>query len=82
MNRILLSIRGYASCLGWMFAAAFEWMLEEWPDIKFWKWHTDVDDHLWYAERVNGRLAMIVLTATLILELVSHKSIWDLIHGL
>lgn len=82
MNKILLSIRGYVSCLEWLFAVAFKWILEELPDIKFWERHTDLDDHLWYAERVNGRIAMLVLTATLILELVSHKSIWDLIHGL
>ena len=55
-------------------------MAEDCPDLKFWKWHTDLDDHLWYAERVNGRVAMLVLTTVLILELVSNRSIWDIIH--
>lgn len=80
MNKILTSIQGYISCFGWVFQAAFQWLTEECPDLKFWKWHTDIDDHLWYAERVNGRVAMLVLTTILILELVLDRSIWDIIH--
>ena len=82
MNRTLLMIQGYAYCFGWIFQAIFQWLVEECSELKFWKSHTNLDDHIWYAERVNGRLAMIVLTTVLILEFVSHESIWDLIHGI
>jgi hypothetical protein len=62
MNKFLLGIQGYASCFGWLFPAFWELILEMSPDLRFWKWHTNLDDHLWYAERVNGRLAMLALT--------------------
>jgi len=62
MNKFLLGIQGYASCFGWLLPAFWEWLLEMSPDLRFWKWHTNLDDHLWYAERVNGRLAMLALT--------------------
>lgn len=81
MNKIWWTIQGYASCFGWMVAAIWEWMLEECGEIRFWKRYENLDDHIWYAERVNGRLAMVALTITLILELVSHHSIWDLLYG-
>ena len=81
MNKIWWTIQGYASCFGWMVVAIWEWMLEECGEIRFWKRYENLDDHIWYAERVNGRLAMVVLTITLILELVSHHSIWDLLYG-
>jgi hypothetical protein len=82
MNKILLGIQGYAACLGWMLSALFTWILEECPDLKFWKWHTDIDDHLWYAERVNGRIAMLVLSVVLLYEFTTHTSIWSLIDGI
>jgi hypothetical protein len=62
MNKFFLGIQGYVSCLGWILPALWEWILEMSPDLRFWKWHTNFDDHLWYAERVNGRLAMLALT--------------------
>ena len=73
MNKFLLGVQGYISCLGWILPAFWEWILELSPDIRFWKWHTNLDDHLWYAERVNGRLAMLALTFLLI---------WCLTHGI
>lgn len=62
MNKFSLSVQAYISCFGWIFPALWEWVLEQAPDLRFWKWHTNLDDHLWYAERVNGRLAMLTLT--------------------
>lgn len=62
MNKFLLGTQGYISCLSWVFPALWEWILEQSPDLRFWRWHTNWDDHLWYAERVNGRLAMLALT--------------------
>ena len=69
MNKFLLGLQGYLSCLGWMLPALWEWILEMSPDLRFWKWHTNLDDHLWYAERVNGRLAMLTLTFLLLWRL-------------
>jgi len=79
MNKFWYGVQGYASCFGWMFGAIFKFIWEECPDLKFWKWHTNIGDHIWYAERVNGRVAMLVLSIVLILELILHKSIWDLV---
>ena len=82
MEKILLTIKGYWSCLGWMFAALLKWLLEECPDLKFWEGHTNIDDHIWYAERVNGRIAMLALTVVLLYEFTTHTSIWSLIDGI
>ena len=79
MNKFWYGVQGYISYFGWMLGAIFQFIWEECPDLKFWKWHTNMGDHIWYAERVNGRVAMLVLSIVLILELVSHKSIWDLV---
>ena len=62
MNKFLLGVQGYISCFSWVLSALWEWILEMSPDLRFWKWHTNLDDHLWYAERVNGRIAMLTLT--------------------
>lgn len=73
MNKFFLGVQGYWSCLGWAFPALWAWILETLPDLRFWKWHTNLDDHLWYAERVNGRLAMLALTLLFV---------WRTAHGL
>ena len=65
MNKFLLGIQGYISCFGWIIAAIWEWFLEVSVDLRSWR-HTNLDDHLWYAERVNGRIAMLTLTFLLI----------------
>jgi hypothetical protein len=79
MNKFWYGVQGYASCFGWIFQTIAKWIWEECPDLKFWEPHGDWNDHIWYAERVNGRLAMLALTIVLILELVSGNSIWDFI---
>lgn len=65
MNKFLLGIQGYISCFGWIVTALWKWFLEVSVDLRCW-WHTDFDDHLWYAERVNGRIAMLTLTFLLL----------------
>jgi len=80
MKDFLRSAQDYFYCFTWIIEAIATWLTEEYPELKFWKQHTNIDDHLWYAERVNGRVAMLVLTTILILELVSDRSIWDIIH--
>jgi hypothetical protein len=82
MNKFWLGFQGYWSCFSWMLSALFTWILETCPDLKFWEGHTDIDDHLWYAERVNGRIAMLVLSAVLLYEFTTHTSIWSLIDGI
>ena len=63
MNKFVLALKGYASCFGWVFAAIWREILENCPDLKFWEPPTHPEDFLWYAERVNGRLAMLTLTS-------------------
>jgi hypothetical protein len=82
MKKILWTLQGYVSCLGWMIPACLRWVYEECPDLKFWEWHDNMNDHLWYAERVNGRVAMLVLSVLLILELIQRKSIWEIVYGM
>ncbi len=66
MNKFWLGLQGYFSCVSWIPGAALKFLCEEYPDLKFWKRHTNLDDHIWYAERVNGRIAMLTLTFLLI----------------
>ena len=66
MNKFWLGLQGYWSCISWLPAALLKFIWEEFPDLKFWKRHTNLDDHIWYAERVNGRIAMLVLSFLLI----------------
>lgn len=69
-------------CVGWIVPEFLRWVYELAPELQFWKWHNNLDDHLWYAERVNGRIAMLVLSVLLILEFVQRKSIWDIVYGM
>ena len=66
MNKFWLGVQGYWSCVSWIPAALLKFIWEEFPDLKFWKRHTSFDDHIWYAERVNGRIAMLALSFFLI----------------
>lgn len=81
MNKFWWTIQGYISCFGWILIELWKLTLEYCVELNPFKKYENFDDHIWYAERVNGRLAMVVLTIILILELVSHHSIWDLIYG-
>jgi hypothetical protein len=66
MNKFWLGVQGYWSCVSWIPGALLKFIWEEFPDLKFWKRHTNFDDHIWYAERVNGRIAMLALSFLLI----------------
>jgi hypothetical protein len=72
MNKFWLGLQGYWFCVSWIPGALLKFIWEESPDLKFWKQHTNLDDHLWYAERVNGRIAMLTLTFLLL---------WGVAHG-
>jgi hypothetical protein len=82
MKNFLRSVQGYWMCVGWIVPEFLRWVCELAPELQFWKWHNNLDDHLWYAERVNGRIAMLVLSVLLILEFVQRKSIWDIVYGM
>ena len=82
MKNFLRSVQGYWMCVGWIVPELLRWVYELAPELQFWKWHNNLDDHLWYAERVNGRIAMLVLSVLLILEFVQRKSIWDIVYGM
>lgn len=43
---------------------------------------THPNDYIWFAERWNGRVAMLAITTVLILELGYGVSLKDLVHGL
>jgi hypothetical protein len=40
---------------------------------------THPEDFLWYAERVNGRIAMLTITSVLMAEFATKESIFQLI---
>ena len=76
MNKAKNWIIGWYSCLSWMVGAIVR---EYCPELKFWNIPTHPNDFVWYAERINGRLAMLAVTVLLSVELLNHKSIWELI---
>lgn len=73
MNKFILGVKGYVSCVSWIPGALWETLVRELPDLKFWKKHDNFDDHIWYAERVNGRIAMLTLTFLIL---------WSVTHGI
>jgi hypothetical protein len=75
MNKTALWIQGIWMCLSGVFTEVFANCV----DLKFWQFPTHADDLIWYAERVNGRLAMLALVFVLQFELLSHESIWKTI---
>jgi len=62
MNKFWLGVQGYVSCFGWIVVAIWETFLECSPDLFFWRPRTSFGDYIRYAERVNGRLAMLAVT--------------------
>jgi len=81
MNKLILAIRGYLNCLSWVLFETIKYIWDECPDLKFWNIPTHPADFLWYAERINGRVAMITLSSVLWLELLTGKGIWELVCG-
>ena len=56
------------------------WIFSEMPDLKFWITPTHPRYFLKYGERINGRIAMLVLVAALWLEFIHKVSIWKLVN--
>lgn len=49
------------------------------PDLNLLNIPTHPEDFLWYAERVNGRIAMLTITSVLMAEFATKESIFQLI---
>jgi hypothetical protein len=73
-------IQGMWMCFSWIFKMIWtEYMV----DLHFNRslpW--TIDDYMWYAERWNGRVAMIAIVVILQMELIYKVSILELIHVL
>ena len=49
------------------------------PDLNLLDIPTNPDDFLWYAERVNGRVAMLTILSVLMAEFATKKSIFEIV---
>ena len=49
------------------------------PDLNLLDIPSHPDDFLWYAERVNGRVAMLTILSVLMVELETKKSIFEIV---
>jgi hypothetical protein len=75
MSETLRRLEDLWYCISWIFTG----LIENCVDLKVWKLPSHPNDLLWYAERVNGRLAMLTLVIVLHLEFFCHASIWKII---
>jgi len=75
-------MKGLLICLSEFMACIIEYIRTELVDLDIFNPPKDYEDFIWYAERVNGRVAMLTLTTVLILELINRTSIWSLIHAI
>jgi hypothetical protein len=76
MNKAVLWIQDLYNCLSWIVK---EIVNRYCPDLNISNLPTHPEDYLWYAERFNGRAAMLAVIFILQWELVTHKSIWEFI---
>ena len=49
------------------------------PDLNLLDIPSHPDDFLWYAERVNGRVAMLTIISVLMVEFATKKSIFEIV---
>ena len=49
------------------------------PDLNLLDIPSHPDDFLWYAERVNGRVAMLTIASVLMAEFATKKSIFEIV---
>jgi hypothetical protein len=52
---------------------------EKCPDLFAKNIPTHPDDFLWYAERVNGRIAMLTIVSVLMAEFATKQSVFQII---
>ena len=75
MKGFLIRLSEFKTCIT-------EYIRTELVDLNIFNPPKEYEDFIWYAERVNGRVAMLTLTTVLILELINRTSIWSLIHAI
>ena len=76
MNKPLACIQEWYNCLSWIVQ---ELISRYCPDLDITNFPTHPEDYLWYAERFNGRAAMLAVIFILQWEFVTHQSIWEFI---
>ena len=76
MNKAVLWIQEWYNCLSWIVQ---EITSRYCPDLDMTNFPTHPEDYLWYAERFNGRAAMLAVIFILQWEFVTHQSIWEFI---
>jgi hypothetical protein len=76
MNKIFSLIHGIWICISWIFKEIWNEYL---VDLHVNKIPLHPQDYIWFAERWNGRVAMIVIVVVLQLEFIYKVSIWELI---
>lgn len=76
MNKAWLWIQGTWSCFSWIFKEIWKEYL---IDLHLNKIPWRPGDYIWFAERWNGRVAMITILVVLQLELIYKVSIWEMI---
>lgn len=69
-------IQGIWSCTSWII---LETIKEYLPDLDFSNIPSHPEDYSWFAERWNGRVAMLALVFILWWELSHKQTIWSLI---
>jgi hypothetical protein len=79
LSKIRYYFIGWMSCLAWIPQTIIKEFL---PDLDLWNTPQNPDDFLWYAERVNGRAAMLTVLALLCVEFLTKTSVLHLIHVL
>lgn len=77
MNKFYLWVVGMWSCLSWIPKEIYKAFKERMVDLKFddIPWHPD--DYIAYAERWNGRAAMVGIIVLLQLELLNKMSVLE-----
>jgi hypothetical protein len=79
LTKAKLWLAGTWHCCSWAFKGIWDNYLVDLHPNKI-PWHPD--DFISYAERWNGRIAMLAVITILQLELIYKISIWELIHVL
>jgi hypothetical protein len=77
MNKFYLWVVEVWSCLSWILKEIYKAFKERMVDLKFddIPWHPD--DYIAYAERWNGRAAMVGIIVLLQLELLNKMSVLE-----
>lgn len=77
LQKIRYTIIGWYHCISWFLLAFLKEVLPDLFGIP-----TNPSDFAWYAERMNGRVAMLAVTTILCVDFLTKQSIWTTIHGM